>query len=174
MSDIIPRYDTPQVLTDMKIRKQAKEMFLEGVLPTDIAQALYVDFKELHRLIFGRNGKGTEMGCWYLAKKEHNLGITGKENVDGNSVQGWTKVKYYMMNRTESRLMNLVQRSLEEFEGSDYLLSDIKDIRAALDALGLIDKVKRLEDGLPTDHIKIDHGLSLSEISKQYEKKGAK
>lgn len=171
MGQIIPRYETVQSFSDPKIKKEAREMFFEGCLPTDIAESLNINFEELHLAVFGKNKKGTEPKCWHVLRQERNKQLTGRSDIQGNSVQGWTKTKYYYLNKTESRLMQLVQRSIDAFDAEDFLLTDMKELRAALDALGIIDKVKRLEDGKPTEHIQIDHGLSLGEITREYERR---
>lgn len=162
MSDLVPQYQVMNTLEDRGVANQARTMFYEGILPTDIAETLQIDFSELKVKVFGKDGKGTDPRCWYSLREKRELAQTDP------SVPAWEKVDYYYVKQTEARLFRLIEKSLKEMEDSEHTLEDIDGIKKAIDSWGSVNKMRLLKEGKPTEHIQIGHGMTLSEIEEKY------
>ena len=165
MSEIIPRHSDQQSLSNRQTARDAQAMYRDGHLPTEISEALNIPFQELSKRIFGPDGTGSHPKCWHYLRDQARK---KKDSTPPPSVQTFEKTKYYFLKQTEARLLNLVKKSLAEFDKDKTLLYDMDGIKKALDALGKLDNISRLEEGKPTQHLEISHGLSLSEVAKKY------
>ena len=162
MHEIIPRTETQQDFSDPKVRSEARAMYYSGVVPTEIAAALQIPFPELKVAVFGKDGKGRDARCWFAMKKrrDQELGTPNR-----STVTTYQKTKYYFLKQTEANLLDLVRKSLAQFNKDGTLLYTMPEIKQALEALSKLDSISRIEAGQPTQIVQIEHGLTLGEIT---------
>lgn len=165
MNSIIPRVSTQQDFTDPKIQSQAKAMYYSGVILTEIAMALQIPMSDLRKAAFGKKLDGKAKNCWFAMKERRDKELGVK---NASTVSTYQKTKYYFLKDTEAKLLDLVRKSLENFEKDKTLLYTMPEIKQALEALTKLDGINRLENNKPTQIVQIEHGLSLREVTDQY------
>jgi len=130
-----------------------EELYLAGVTDQDnnkkdltaveIANELALPIQKVRQVIFGEDETGTSPECAY--KKKQLLG-------DRIPVKSFVKYKGHIFLKAQATAMSVLQRGLEGLDAKkDLSIADLKDISAII---GTIDKMQRLEMGMPTDIVK--------------------
>jgi len=130
-----------------------EELYLAGVTDQDnnkkdltaveISNELAIPLQKVRQVIFGEDETGTSPECAY--KKKQLLG-------DRIPVKSFVKYKGHIFLKAQATAMSVLQRGLEGLDAKkDLSIADLKDISAII---GTIDKMQRLEMGMPTDIVK--------------------
>ena len=138
-SELEPPAETASIVSNLKLRDQARQMYYSGIFVTEIVEALNLDINELHRFVFGKDGLGTAHNCWAHLKLHRPR----------SSAVTYEKVKPFILKSTEFKLLNRIRASVDDMETNDTLL-DMDDMSKAMGMVERIDKITRLEEGKAT------------------------
>lgn len=129
-----------------KRRKQAEQLYYAGIFVTDIVESLHIDISDLGREVFGPDGSGNHPECWAYKKLHRPL----------SSPITYEVVKPVLLKKVEFQIFNRVRASIDDMEQRDELL-DMDEMNKAVSMIEKLDKITRLEEGKPTQHIESEH-----------------
>jgi len=133
---------------------QAKHMYFSGIPPHEITDELDIPINEIGIRIFGNDKSGHDPLCWYQQRS----------TVDPGSFVTYRKVKTYILDSVNARLIKKLHSSAVALTADDSPELDINDMATATKVVSEIDKISRLEKGEATEIVHQDQGFTLREI----------
>jgi len=144
---------TKQKYSNNKI-KMARDMYMSGINPIDIAAELDMPINDIGYMIYGSDKSGHEPDCWYQQR----------ENLPSDSFSSYVKSKRHVLSYAENQLFQKVKASISNLCDENSPDFDLSELQTAMNIFKDLDKINRLENDRPTDIVEEIHTTTLRDI----------